>query len=106
MDFIKKLFSAIFLSVVISMPLVFLEAFAMYTIVELYEIPYLKQFEYYQILGVCFIIMMTRNRIKAKKEDIEEENFTLDLFNNVINRLFRVIFVWSVALVFHQLFLR
>lgn len=106
MDLIKKLFSAIFLSVLVSMPLVFLEAFAIYTISILYKIPHLNQFEYYQIVGVCFIIMITRNRIKAKKEDSEEENFTLDLFNHVINRLFRVVFVWSVALAFHQIFLR
>ena len=106
MDFIKKLFSAIFLSVLISMPLVFLEAFAIYTVALLYEIPYLKHFEYYQIVGLCFIIMMTRNRIKTKKETPNDEDFALDLFNNVVNRLFRVIFVWTIALVFHQLFLK
>lgn len=105
MDFIKKLFSAISLSLIISLPLTLLEAFLIFSLVDLYKIPYLLNFQYHQILGVCFIVMMTRNRIKIK-DDKKESNTMLDIFNTSLNRLFRILFVWSVALCFHQIFLR
>lgn len=103
MEFIKKLFSAISLSLMISLPLSMLEALSIYSIVNLYEIPYLINFHYYQIIGISFIIMMTRNRIRINKE--EDEN---DLFSSILslslNRLFRIVFVWSVSFSLHYLF--
>jgi len=102
MEFIKKLSSAIALSLMISLPLSMLEALAVYSIINLYEIPYLIKFHYYQIIGISFIIMITRNRIRI---DSEEEK---ELFPSIIslsaNRLFRIIFVWSVSFSLHYIF--
>jgi len=105
MEFLKKLFAAIFLSLLISAPIIFLEAFAIYNIITLYQIPYINNFGYYQIVGGCFVIMITRNQIKIRDEE-NEEKFLPELINLAINRFFRIVFVWSVALVFHEIFLR
>jgi len=103
MDFFKKICSAIALSLLIALPLSMLEALTIYSIIKLYEIPYLTEFKYYQIMGISFIYMITRNRIKAKSEDKEE-----DLLHQILtlsaNRLFRIVFVWSVAFSIHYLF--
>ena len=106
MEFIKKLFSAIALSLIVSLPLSMLEALAVYSIINLYEIPYLIKFQYYQILGISFIIMITRNRIRIESED--EKNEGKDLVSSIIslsvNRLFRIVFVWSVSFAVHYIF--
>lgn len=102
MEFIKKLFSAISLSLMISLPLSMLEALAIYSIINLYEIPYLINFHYYQILGISFIIMITRNRIRIDEED--EKPLIPSILSFSTNRLFRVIFVWSVSFVVHYIF--
>lgn len=101
MEFIKKLFSAISLSLMISLPLSMLEALSIYSIVNLYEIPYLINFHYYQILGFSFIIMITRNRIRINKDEDEEEDLFPSIVSLSLNRLFRIIFVWSVAFSLH-----
>lgn len=103
MEFIKKLFSAISLSLIISLPLSMLEALAIYSIIKLYEIPYLINFHYYQILGISFIIMITRNRIRINEEG-EEKDLISDIVSLSINRLFRVIFVWSISFSLHYIF--
>jgi hypothetical protein len=102
MEFIKKLFSAIALSLIISLPLSMLEALAIYSIINLYEIPYLIQFYYYQILGISFIVMITRNRIRIDED--EEPPIIQTIMSFSVNRLFRVIFVWSVSFSVHYIF--
>ncbi len=102
MEFIKKLFSAIALSLIISLPLSMLEALAIYSIINLYEIPYLIQFYYYQILGISFIVMITRNRIRIDED--EEPPIIQTIMSFSANRLFRVIFVWSVSFSVHYIF--
>lgn len=106
MEFIKKLFSAIALSLLVSFPITLLEALMMFSIVNLYEVPYLEKFQYHQILGICFIIMMTRNRIKIKDTEKKDVDLLAEITSLSVNRLFRIIFVWSVALCFHEIFLR
>ena len=106
MDFIKKLFSAISLSLAISIPLTLLEVLMIFNIIDLYEVPFLEKFEYQHILGIYFIIMMTRNKITIKDTNKKEENILTESVKFSINRLFRIVFVWTVALCFHQIFLR
>ena len=105
MEFLKRLSSAICLSLIISLPLSMLEALLIYSIINLYEIPYLINFHYYQILGLSFIIMLSRNGIKLDNEKEENEN---DIFTPIIsisiNRLFRILFVWSVSFSIHYIF--
>ena len=103
MEFIKKLFSAISLSLIISLPLSMLEALAIYSIICLYKIPYLLEFHYYQILGISFVIMITRNRIKMDPEE-EEKPLLPSLLSSSSNRLFRILFVWSVSFAIHYIF--
>ncbi len=103
MEFIKKLSSAIALSLMISLPLSMLEALAVYSIINLYEIPYLIKFHYYQIIGISFIIMITRNRIRIDSEGEEKELFPT-IISLSSNRLFRIIFVWSVSFSLHYIF--
>jgi hypothetical protein len=102
MEFIKKLSSAIALSLMISLPLSMLEALAVYSIINLYEIPYLIKFHYYQIIGISFIIMITRNRIRIDSE--EEKELLPSIISLSANRLFRIIFVWSVSFSLHYIF--
>ncbi len=103
MEFIKKLSSAIALSLMISLPLSMLEALAIYSIINLYEIPYLIKFHYYQIIGISFIIMITRNRIRIDSEE-EEKDLLPSIISLSANRLFRIIFVWSVSFSLHYIF--
>ena len=102
MEFIKKLSSAIALSLMISLPLSMLEALAVYSIINLYEIPYLIKFHYYQIIGISFIIMITRNRIRIDSE--EEKELLPSIISLSANRLFRILFVWSVSFSLHYIF--
>jgi hypothetical protein len=106
MEFLKRLSSAIVLAVLIAIPLAVLESLSVFSIIYLYEIPYLINFEYYQILGLSFILMMTRNRIKISESDKSIRDFYEDIIDPSINRLFRIIFVWIVALSIHQIFLK
>jgi hypothetical protein len=106
MELIKRISSAILLALLIALPLAFLEALMIYCIISIYEIPYFINFEYYQILGLSFIYMMTRNRIKMRDENITNKDFIKEISGPSINRLFRVIFVWSVALMIHQIFFK
>jgi hypothetical protein len=106
MEFIKKLFSAIALSLILSLPLSMLEALSIYSIINLYEIPYLIKFQYYQILGISFIIMITRNRIRIESENEkdEEKDLISSLASLSVNRLFKIVFVWSVSFAVHYIF--
>ena len=106
MEFIKRLSSAILLATLIALPLAILESLSVFSIVYLYKIPYLANFSYYQILGLSFILMMTRNRIKISERDKNIRDFYKEIIDPSINRLFRIIFVWVVALSIHQIFLR
>lgn len=106
MEFIKRLTSAILLALLLALPLGLLESVLVYCIINLYEIPYLSNFEYYHILGISFILMITRNRIKMAEKDQSHKEFLYELLRPSLNRLFRIIFVWSVAITFHQLFLK
>lgn len=106
MEFIKRLFSAIVLATLIALPLAVLESLAVFSIIYFYKIPYLNNFQYYQILGLSFILMMTRNRIKISEKDKKIRDFYNEIIDPSINRLFRIIFVWAVALTIHQIFLK
>lgn len=106
MELIKRITSAIFLAVIIALPLALLEALVVYMIIKIYEIPYLLNFQYYQIIGLSFILMMTRNRIKIAEKDKTMKEFLPEIIFPSMNRLFRILFVGSVALTIHQLFFK
>ena len=106
MDFFKRLSSTIVLATLLALPLAVLESFCVYSIVYFYEIPYLNTFKYYQILGLSFVLMMTRNRIKIGERDQNIKDFYNEIIDPSMNRLFRIIFVWVVAISIHQIFLR
>lgn len=102
MEFLKKISSAILLSILVSLPLSMLEALVVYSIINLYEIPYLVEFEYYQIMGIVFIFMITRNGVK--QENNENTDILKELALISLNRLLRISFVWSVAFFIHYIF--
>jgi len=106
MELIKRITSAIFLAVLIALPLALLEALVVYVIVKVYEIPYLSSFQYYQIIGLSFILMMTRNRIRISEKDKPIKDFLPEIILPSMNRLFRILFVGAVALTIHQLFFK
>lgn len=106
MNLIKSITSAIFLAIVLALPLALLEAVMVYNIVEIYKIPYLCNFECYHILGISFILMMTRNSIRIKEKEQTIDEFLPTIINPSINRLFRIIFVWVVALSYHQIIIK
>ena len=106
MNLIKSITSAIFLALILALPLALLEAVMVNNIVKIYEIPYLCRFEYYHILGISFILMMTRNSIRIKENEQTIDEFLPTVINPSINRLFRIIFVWVVALSYHQIFIK
>ena len=106
MELIKRITSAIFLALVIALPLSLLESLVVYVIVKVYEIPYLLSFQYYQIIGISFILMMTRNRIKISEKDKSIKDFLPEIIFPSMNRLFRILFVGAVALTIHQLFFK
>jgi len=104
MELLKKISSAVLLSLLIALPLSFLESLTIYCIIKLYEIPYLVNFEYYQIMGLSFIYMITRNRIRINNDQYKEMDLLPTIISISTNRLFRIVFVWSVALTVHYLF--
>lgn len=106
MDLFKRISSAVLLALLIALPLTLLESLMVYLIIRLYEIPYLINFAYYQVLGISFIMMMTRNRIRMPEENEDKKDFMKVISYPSLNRLFRVMFVWCVALIIHLLFLR
>lgn len=106
MDLFKRVSAAVLLALLIALPLTLVESLMVYCIVKLYEIPYLINFEYYQILGISFIMMMTRNRIRILEENEDKNDFMKVISYPSLNRLFRVVFVWCVALIIHLLFLK
>lgn len=106
MDLFKRVSAAVLLALLIALPLTLVESLMIYCIVKLYEIPYLINFEYYQILGISFIMMMTRNRIRILEENEDKNDFMKVISYPSLNRLFRVVFVWCVALIIHLLFLK
>jgi hypothetical protein len=79
-----------------------LEALAIYSIINLYEIPYLVDFKYYQIMGIIFIFMITRN--VSKTEEDKKGDLIKQLLLITSNRLLRIAFVWSVSLFIHYVF--
>ena len=106
MDLFKRISSAVLLALLIALPLALLESVMVYSIIQLYEIPYLVSFKYYHILGAGFLMMMTRNRIRIPESEKNASDFTKEITYPSINRIFRVIFVWCIALIIHELFLR
>ncbi len=106
MELLKRTTSAIFLALVIALPLALLESLSVYMIIQVYKIPYLISFGYYQIMGLSFILMMTRNRIKLPEKDKNIKDFASEIIPPSVNRFFRIIFVASVALTIHQLFFK
>lgn len=106
MDLFKKISSAVLLAILIALPLTLLESIMVYSILKLYEIPYLVNFNYYEVLGMGFIMMMTRNRIRIQEEKENRKDFIKEISYHSLNRLFRVGFVWCIALIIHQIFLR
>ena len=106
MDLFKRISSAVLLALLIALPLTLLESLMVYSIIKLYEIPYLINFAYYQVLGISFIMMMTRNRIRMQEEKEDNKDFIKDISYPSLNRLFRVGFVWCIALIIHEIFLR
>lgn len=106
MELIKRILSAAFLAIVIALPLALLESLVVYMVVKIYKIPYLLAFEYYQIMGISFIFMMTRNRIKIADKDKPIKEFLPEVLTPSMNRFFRIIFVGCVALTIHQIFFK
>ncbi len=112
MEIFKKISAAVALAIVIGLPLALLESLTIYSVINLYEIPYLSKFQYYHIMGLSFIFMMTRNRIRLNEdacEDGEDEDVKVlsnTIINQSINRLFRIAFVWGVSLAVHYLFFK
>ena len=106
MDLFKRISSAVLLALLIALPLTLLESLMVYSIIKLYEIPYLINFAYYQVLGISFIMMMTRNRIRIQEEKEDKKDFIKEVSYPSLNRLFRVGFVWCIALIIHEIFLR
>ncbi len=102
MEFLKKISSAILLSILVSLPVSMLEALVIYSIINLYEIPYLVDFKYYQIMGIIFIFMITRN--VSKTEEDKKGDLIKQLLLITSNRLLRIAFVWSVSLFIHYVF--
>ena len=88
MELIKRISTAILLALLIALPLAFIEALMIYCIISIYEIPYFVNFEYYQILGLSFIYMMTRNRIKMRDENITNKDFIKERTNSKNSSLF------------------
>jgi hypothetical protein len=103
MEFFKKICSAILISTLIALPISMLESLTIYSIINLYEIPYLISFKYYQILGISFIFMISRNRIKT---EVERESLREQIISPSVNRIFRVMFVWSVSFIVHYILFR
>jgi hypothetical protein len=103
MEFFKKICSAILISTLIELPISMLESLTIYSIINLYEIPYLISFKYYQILGISFIFMISRNRIKM---EVERESLREQIISPSVNRIFRVMFVWSVSFIVHYILFR
>jgi len=101
MEFLKRLTSAIFLAIIITLPLVFLEVLLISYIIRIYEIPYLIDLNFVHILGGCFIFMLMRNKIRIPEKTENKKDFFRDILNLSINRLFRIIFVWIVAVSIH-----
>lgn len=106
MNIIKRVTSAIFLAILMALPLALLEAFVVHIIIRIYEIPYLTSFQYYQILGLSFILMISRNRIRIPDEDKPVKEFFPEIISLSLNRFFRILFVGSVSLTIHQLFFK
>jgi hypothetical protein len=103
MEFFKKICSAILISTLIALPISMLESLTIYSIINLYEIPYLISFKYYQILGISFIFMISRNRIKM---EVERGSLMEQIISPSVNRIFRVMFVWSVSFIVHYILFR
>ena len=106
MDLFKRISSAVLLALLIALPITLLESLMVYSIIRLYEIPYLVNFDYPQVLGISFIMMMTRNRIRMQEEKEDKKDFMKEISYPSLNRLFRVGFVWCIALIIHEIFLR
>lgn len=110
MEIFKKISAAVALAIVIGLPLALLESLTIYSVIKLYEIPYLSKFQYYHIMGLSFIFMMTRNRIRLSKDSHEDKEdvkvLSNIIINQSINRLFRIGFVWGVSLAVHYLFFK
>lgn len=106
MELIKRILSAIFLALVIALPLALLESLVVFMVIKIYKIPYLMSFEYYQIMGLSFIFMMTRNRIKIADKDKTIKEFLPEVLIPSMNRFFRILFVGCVALTIHQIFFK
>jgi hypothetical protein len=75
MDLFKRISSAVLLALLIALPLTLLESLMVYSIINLYQIPYLINFQYCQVLGISFIMMMTRNRIRMQEEKEDKKEF-------------------------------
>lgn len=106
MDLFKRISSAVLLALLLALPLTLLESLMVYSIVRLYEIPYLINFAYYQVLGISFIMMMTRNRIRMQEKNENNKDFVKEISYPSLNRLFRMGFVWCIALIIHEIFIR
>lgn len=106
MDLFKRISSAVLLALLLALPLTLLESLMVYSIVRLYEIPYLINFAYYQVLGISFIMMMTRNRIRMQDKNENNKDFVKEISYPSLNRLFRMGFVWCIALIIHEIFIR
>lgn len=106
MEIFKRITSAVALAIIIALPLSLLEALMIFHIVKLYQIPYLSNFHYSHILGISFVMMMTRNRIKLAEKDQETKDFFYEILYPSANRLFRILFVWTTAITIYQLFLK
>lgn len=102
MEIIKRIVSAIFLALILA----FIEGFVTYSIIQIYQIPFLIKFEYWHVLGIIFILMVTRNKIRLPERKQKFKSFFDEIIGPTLNRIFRAIFVWSVAITICLIFLR
>ena len=92
MNIIKIAISAIFLVVLMALAFALLESFFVHIIIKIYEITYLNSLQYYQILGLSFILMIFRNRIKILDENKPVKEFFSEIISLSLNRFFRILF--------------
>ena len=101
MEIIKRIASAISMAILLALPLALLEAAMVYHVISIYGIPYFSNFGYSHILGLSFILMITRNRVRLPEKNQRFPDFKKEILPPTINRFFRILFVWVVAITLH-----
>jgi len=99
MENLGKLFLAIIL-IVCGFMLSLLSTYIIVNISDLFEIPYLKDFTFIQILGLCLVIGIIKYKPKSKSEKSEDKKFTdslLEGFFSLIDITFFYLLAWGIT---------